>query len=140
MLPSCLTKIKRLSFLINQGYLAGFTGYDFTDYCYRARGYLFDLINDRSAWGSITRFTPKYYEILPNLDLSVPINFKYYPKGVSTVKGTFVEDENIVSVGFNFLYLQRWQFDVAYVNFLGNAEENPRSDRDYVSAVVRYAF
>jgi len=51
VLPSCLTKIKRLSCFINQGYLACFISYDFTDYCYRARGCLFDLVNDLGASG-----------------------------------------------------------------------------------------
>ena len=50
VLPSCLTKIKWLSFSINQGYLTCFV-YDFTDYGYRAGGRLFDFINDIGASG-----------------------------------------------------------------------------------------
>jgi len=51
VLPSCLSKIKRLSSSINQGYLACFISYDFTDYCYRARDFLFYLVNDLGASG-----------------------------------------------------------------------------------------
>ena len=106
----------------------------------QASGVNGDLVYDKSAWGYTVVLSMDYFEILHDLDLNVPLNFKHNPSGDSSVLSTFTEDANSMSVGFNFTFLQRYEFDVTYVNFLGDAEDNYYADRDYVSAVMRFAF
>src|SRR3546814_18308220 len=43
----------------------------------------------RDAWGFRAVFEPAYYQVLPGLDVTVPIGFGYNPKGRSSVVGNF---------------------------------------------------
>jgi hypothetical protein len=54
--------------------------------------------------------------------------------------GNFVEDRKSVTLQVGFNYLNNWSGLLAYTNFFGAGNQNLLSDRDFVSAVVRYAF
>ena len=74
------------------------------------------------------------------LDLKVAFSYKQKVHGKSSVAATWTKDEDEFSVGLNFLYLQDIKFDLLYVNFLGDAGDYAKSDRDYMSFNVRYTF
>lgn len=99
-----------------------------------------ELLNDKSAWGYTARFAPDYFNILPGLDLNVPITFKQNVNGNSSVQGTFTEDANSLSIGLNFKYNQIWQCDFTYVAQLGDSDDNSRTDRDTIGFVIKRTF
>ena len=99
-----------------------------------------NLAKDTSAWGYLAKFTFDYFNVLPMLDLKVVFSYKQKVHGKSSVAATWTKDEDEFSVGLNFLYLQDIKFDLLYVNFLGDAGDYAKSDRDYMSFNVRYTF
>ncbi len=95
---------------------------------------------DRTAWGGVFKLSMDYYQILQNLDLTVPITFKWFPKGTSPILGTFDEKADSIGVSFDFTYSSVYKVSLGYVNFLHDPKKNPKSDRDYVSLNVKYTF
>lgn len=105
-------------------------------------------------------FEPTYRQVLPGLDLGVPVGLGWTPKGSRSVIGPFAqpaEGGGDVTLGVNGTYDQVWKFNVAYTRFFGNAAPlldqpaNPatppsftyqqsRKDRDFVSLTVRRSF
>lgn len=99
-------------------------------------------------------FEPTYRQVLPGLDLGVPIGVGYTPKGSRSVLGPFgfpAEDGGDLTVGLNGLYNQTWRFNLAYTHYYGNAGtlldasqsfsyQQSRKDRDYLSFSVRRSF
>lgn len=99
-----------------------------------------DLYADQFAWGYLAKIAFDYYAILPSLDLNVPIVFKHKVSGDSSLAGTWNEDENEISVGLDFTYNQDIKFGFKYTEFLGDAEDYAKSDRDYASFTIKYTF
>ena len=54
--------------------------------------------------------------------------------------GAFIDERKQVTLGVAFSYLQSWGFDLSYTAFFGAGRYNLLSDRDFVSASVRYSF
>jgi hypothetical protein len=98
------------------------------------------LANDRSAWGITLIAGLDYYQVRPGLDLSIPITYKGNPNGISSVLGTFDEDNDSVAINFNFTYRDRYKFGIGYTEFLHGPEKNPLSDRDYLTTTLQYTF
>ncbi len=99
-----------------------------------------NLYNDDFAWGSSTNLKFSFYNVLPSVDMDIPLNFKHRPNGYSSLPGTFYEDRDEVSIGAQFLYRQVYEFGLKYVDFLGNPDEDPKSDRDYLAFTFSYTF
>jgi len=99
-------------------------------------------------------FIPNYFQVLPGVDIEVPIGLGHglsgksraiYPAFMSEKTGDF-------SIGVNALYDQTWKLTAAYTKFLGpagSAYVNPLpsfsfkqtlADRDFVSLSVSRAF
>lgn len=105
-------------------------------------------------------FEPTYRQVLPGLDLGVPIGLGYTPNGSRSVLGPFgfpAEGGGDFTIGLNGLYQQAWRFNLAYTNYFGKAAAlldqpgNPqvppsftyqqsRKDRDFLSFTVRRSF
>jgi len=98
------------------------------------------LAADKNAWGGTIQVTPSYLQIIPGLDLDVPVTYQFNPDGISSVPGTFAEKNDSVSLGLDFTYLQVYEVGVAYTNYLNDAEDNPLADRDFVSVNLKYTF
>jgi hypothetical protein len=98
------------------------------------------LSADDSAWGGTIKVIPSYLQIMPGLDLNVPITYKFNGDSTASFQGSFDEKNDSVSIGFDFTYLQVYQAGVAYTNFLNDAEDNPLADRDFVSVNLKYTF
>jgi len=100
-----------------------------------------NLYRDQFAWGSTTSLKFSFFQVLPQLDMNVPVSFKHRPNGYSSLPGTFIEDQHQVSVGTDFIFRQKYEFGLKYTDFLGSAgDEDLKSDRDYLAFSFKYTF
>lgn len=106
---------------------------------------------DRDAWNIRMIFEPSYRQVLPGIDLSVPVGVGY-GIGNSSVVGAFNGDKvGDFSIGLNATYLDAWRFGINYTHFFGPegtfldaanhiSFKQSLKDRDFISASVRTSF
>lgn len=107
----------------------------------------------RDAVGFQFVFTPTYYQVLPGIDLSVPIGLGYNPVGHSSVVGFNGGGYHtgVLTFGLKGLYQQLWHVALNYTRYLGptqpffNAAGNMTygqtlADRDFISLSVSRTF
>jgi hypothetical protein len=90
-------------------------------------------------------FTPSWYQVLPGLDLSAPINFGWSFRGVSMIDNSFPfggspDKSGELILGLSGLYLSKWVFNASYINYLGKQGRQPVLDRDYLRLSVQTTF
>ena len=103
-------------------------------------------------------FTPSYRQVLPGLDLSVPIGLRYTLDGHSAVTVWDARGSGSANVGLEGNYLGVWQFALTYNRFIGKAvpfvdlgpaatggspiysQGNPLADRHFVALNLRRTF
>jgi hypothetical protein len=103
-------------------------------------------------------FTPTYRQVLPGLDLNVPIGVRYTLDGHSAVTVWDSRGNGSVNVGLDGNYLGVWQFALNYTHFIGKpvpfvdfapvaaggspiySHGNPLADRDFVALTLRRTF
>ena len=98
------------------------------------------LMNDRTAWGGLVKASLDYYQLVNQLDLNVPITYKFNPNGTSSVLGTFVEDNDSIGTALNFTYKSVYKVGLGYVHYLADAEDDKKADRDFYSLNLTYTF
>ena len=85
-------------------------------------------------------FEPHYFQVLPNLDLSLPIglgynltgrSFSYYAQNGGT--GDF-------EVGVSALYQSVWKASLTMTGFIGAPDRQPLADRDIIAFSVERTF
>lgn len=77
----------------------------------------------KNAWGYRFIFEPNYYQVLPGLDLSVPVGVGHNPKGNSAAVAAFnggVNRGGDVSVGIKGTYLGNLRLSLNYTHYLGS--------------------
>lgn len=112
----------------------------------------------RDAVAFRTVLAPNYYQVLPGLDLSVPIGLGYNPSGRSSAIFAFnggVKHGGDFSIGLTGEYQSVWQFGINYVHYLGKADSfllppndnhaflsyrQALKDRDFISLNVKRTF
>ncbi|MFC3531228.1 DUF1302 domain-containing protein [Vogesella facilis] len=97
-------------------------------------------------------YEPKYRQVLPGLDLSVPIGIGYGLSGNSAVVASFNgEKVGDLSIGVNGTYLDDWRFGLSYTHYFGPVDngidanghgsyKQNLADRDYIALSVRRTF
>lgn len=95
------------------------------------------LRNDGFSWGGTVRGTFTYYQILQGLDLSVPLTYKFNPKGDSSVTGSFKENDDALGVALDFTYLNELRIGLGYSLFMNAGS---KADRDFLSLSAKYTF
>jgi hypothetical protein len=106
-------------------------------------------------------FEPSYFQVLPGLDITVPIGLGYNPSGHSSAVFKFnggVEHGGDFSIGITGNYKKEWKFALNYVNFFGEenafltpntttipgpfmqSREQSLGDRDFISISVQTTF
>ena len=103
-------------------------------------------------------FTPSYRQVLPGLDLNVPIGLRYTLDGHSAVTVWDARGAGSANVGLEGNYLGVWQFALNYTRFIGKpvpfvdfspaatggspifGHGNPLADRDFVALTLRRTF
>ncbi|MBV1787403.1 DUF1302 domain-containing protein [Marinobacterium sp. D7] len=112
----------------------------------------------RDAWAMRMIFNPAYFQVLPGLDLELPVGLGYNFKGrsgaVANMNGGATHGGDF-SIGVNGTYQNTWKFGASYVNFFGEEfsfvtpQNNPapalsfqqtRGDRDFISLYVQRTF
>lgn len=119
-----------------------------------------DPNTSRDAWGWRMVFTPTYRQVLPGLDISVPIGLSYNPHGKSSVVSVFnntgIDKGGDFSIGLDGAYLDDWRFTLSYTRFYGDTGlfqsgyngtttqvktfQNYLADRDFVALSIRRTF
>ena len=99
-------------------------------------------------------FQPMYRQVVPGMDLGVPIGLGYTPKGSRSVLGPFgfpPEGGGDLTLGLSGIYNQAWRFNLAYTHFFGKAAplldatqsfsyQQTLKDRDFVAFTVSRSF
>ena len=103
-------------------------------------------------------FTPSYRQVLPGLDLNVPIGLRYTIDGHSSVTVWDARGSGSANVGLEGNYLGVWQFALTYNHFIGKAvpfvdftsvpaggspiysQGNPLADRHFIAFNLRRTF
>ena len=101
----------------------------------------FDPGRRRYAWGFQTVFTPTYYEVLPNLDIDLPLTFSYTPQGKSPLAAFNGPHEGgTMSIGVAATYRKVWNAGVQFTHFYGSERFQTLKDRDFVSFSIQRTF
>jgi hypothetical protein len=104
----------------------------------------FNPARDKTSLGLRTVFSASYFQVLPGLDVSVPIglgvNFLGRSPTTSTFNNTGADRGGDVSIGVSGTYKAVWQGGLSYTHFVGPATRNAFADRDFLSANVQYSF
>ena len=101
-------------------------------------------------------FTADYFQVLPGLDLQVPIGVSYGLFGRSSVNGALFPSEGggVMSIGLKADYQRLWQASVNYAHYYGAAGsivrydttvpelsyKNFHGDRDFISLSIQRTF
>lgn len=103
----------------------------------------FDTANaSRSAWGMRAVFTPTYYQVIPGLNLEVPIGLGYSPRARSPIDNKFnmggANKGGDFSLGINLTYRNTWKAGINYTTYFGKVSEGQAMrDRDFVSLYIQ---
>ena len=95
-----------------------------------------------TAWGFRALFTPTYFQVIPNLDISVPIGLGYNPKGKSPIPGFNggADKGGDVTIGVTGEYEKKWITNLRYTHYFGSEDFQTLRDRDFVTFSIQRTF
>jgi len=114
-----------------------------------------DPNSTRDAWAFRMVLEPTYRQVLPGLDISVPLGIGWSPAGSrSQALGPALPAENggDISIGVKGSYLDVWRFSLGYTHFYGAADtmmsgfpptftyKQFMKDRDFVALSISRTF
>ncbi|WP_085316737.1 DUF1302 domain-containing protein [Derxia lacustris] len=97
-------------------------------------------------------YEPSYRQVLPGLDLSVPVGISYSPKGKSgAVSGFGTHRGGDMNLGIAGAYLDAWRFSLTWTHYYGGLSPfldatsdysfgQSLKDRDYLALSLRRSF
>lgn len=97
-------------------------------------------------------YEPKYRQVYPGLDLSVPVGVGYGLDGNSSVVGAFLgEHVGDFNIGINGTYLDTWRVGLSYTHYFGPVDtaidsdghgsyKQSLADRDFIAMTLRRTF
>ncbi|MDP9932783.1 DUF1302 domain-containing protein [Variovorax paradoxus] len=102
-------------------------------------------------------YTPTYRQVMPGLDISIPIGLRYILAGRSSVTSWDAKGTGSATIGIDAMYLNVWQVSLNYTHYIGKSVPyidyspavgtnpnygwgNSLADRKYVSLSVRRTF
>jgi hypothetical protein len=109
----------------------------------------------RDAYFTRFVFQPEYFQVMPGVDLQVPIGVGYGLKGRSSVLQLSPEHGGDMNIGLNFDVKKQYKAGIQYTRFFGPAGPAPSldaatnsyasykqyyRDRDFVSVSLQMAF
>ena len=95
---------------------------------------------DRFAAALRVTFEPQYFEVLPNLDLSLPIGLGYNVVGKSSTDDAQNARAGDMEFGISATFKTVWQANLTMTSFFGPAPRQPLADRDFLSFSVERVF
>jgi hypothetical protein len=107
-----------------------------------------------SAWTLAANFTPTWYQVLPGVDLTMPITWAQGIKGNAATAFGGSEGAGNWSAGFGATIYQKYLVNLTYIGYYGNYSTNPAtgaaaifngstapvSDRGWVSLTFKTTF
>ncbi|MCY4469652.1 MAG: DUF1302 domain-containing protein [Thiotrichales bacterium] len=94
---------------------------------------------DGTSWGYRVAARLDYNNAIGGANLFPYTQFLHDVTGNSPApSGPFVEGRTALTLGVRADYLSRWQADIGYTRYAGKGNE--LSDRDFISASVKYSF
>ncbi|OGB67029.1 MAG: hypothetical protein A2496_02100 [Burkholderiales bacterium RIFOXYC12_FULL_60_6] len=119
-----------------------------------------DATRTRDASAIQFIYTPSYRQVLPGLDIGVPVGLRYALDGNSSITGLGwgPKGTGSATLGLEGTYQGVWQFTLGYTHFIGKAEPfvdyrplltggtptftsgNTLADRDFLSFSLRRTF
>ncbi|MDT7838986.1 DUF1302 domain-containing protein [Aquabacterium sp. OR-4] len=99
----------------------------------------------RHASGLRVIFTPTWYQVLPGLDLSAPVNLGWSLRGTSMIDNSFPfsgspDHAGELILGLTGVYLSRWNANLSYIHYIGKAATQPVFDRNYLRLSLQATF
>ena len=98
-----------------------------------------DADADATSWGYRIAARLDYNNAIGGANLYPYTQFLHDVSGNSpSPSGPFVEGRTALTIGLRADYLNRWQADIGYTRYAGDGNEI--SDRDFISASIKYSF
>ncbi len=85
-------------------------------------------------------FTPQYFQVLPRLDISLPVGLAYDIIGSSAVLADQTAHAGNAELGVNATWRTVWTAALTYTHFLGGPAHQALADRDFVVLAVSRTF
>jgi hypothetical protein len=95
---------------------------------------------DHFAMAFQANFTPQYFEVLPGLDLSIPLGFGYGLVGNSSIDDTQKAHAGNFEIGVDATYRALWKANLTFTHFIGDPVHQRLADRDFVAFTVQRTF
>ena len=83
---------------------------------------------------------PHYFQVLPALDISVPIGLGYDLLGRSSVNSSMNYGAGDVELGLTATWRTVWEGSVTFTHFFGPPDRQPFADRDFISLSIQRTF
>lgn len=100
-----------------------------------------DAFPDKLSWGYQVAFRLDYNNLFAGINLSPTIALAHDVSGNTPLPlGNFLQNRRTLTLGADFTFQNQWALELRYVNFSGAKPYNLLSDRDYVSATMKYSF
>lgn len=105
-------------------------------------GGLAELDPARSRFAAAMRavFEPHYYEVLPSLDVSVPLGLGYGIAGDSSVDSSMNYGAGDIEIGASATWRAVWTGSLTFTHYIGTPVRQPFADRDFISLSVERTF
>ena len=98
-----------------------------------------EALADATSWGYRMAARLDFNNAVGAVNLFPYVQLQHDVGGNSpTPSGSFVEGRTALTLGLRADYLSRWEADVGYTRYAG--EGSDLSDRDFVSASIKYSF
>jgi hypothetical protein len=108
----------------------------------------------KDYWGGAIAFTPSWFQVLPGVDMSLPISYSRGLKGNAATTFGGNEDLGNMSLGVGFDIVQQYRVDLKYISYFGDLVANNANttvvgqngftallrDRDFVSLTLKTTF
>jgi hypothetical protein len=96
---------------------------------------------DSFSWGCQLALRLDYNNLFAGVNVSPTLAFAQDVSGNTPLPlGNFLKDRRTLTLGADFNYQNQWTLELRYVNFSGAQSYNLLSDRDFVSATIKYSF
>jgi len=95
-----------------------------------------DRTRDRFALSLRAQFEPRWFEVLPHLDISVPVSLGCNALGRSSVIDTQYAGSGDVEVGVAASWRSEWRASLTLTSYFGSPYRQPLADRDFVLVSV----
>src|SRR6185437_2269506 len=88
---------------------------------------------DRFGLRTRLLFEPHYFQVLPNLDVTLPITLGYNLTGDGFSYYEQIEGTGDFQLGVSALYQSAWKGSLTFTGFIGSPLRQPLADRDFLA-------